>query len=104
VQGEVTEIRSAELRFTIEEAAALLKDRMGLDLSPADVEWAACLCSIGCSVRPGRWAAGAMRSATWPNGGLPAGRPDLSLFTYHPVDFRAGLGYPTVAKLGWRPS
>jgi len=37
VRGRVTEVRTAELRFTAEEAAAFLNRVMGLDLSPADV-------------------------------------------------------------------
>jgi LuxR family maltose regulon positive regulatory protein len=37
VQGQVTEIRSTDLRFSVEEATALLNERMGLDLSPVDV-------------------------------------------------------------------
>jgi LuxR family maltose regulon positive regulatory protein len=37
VQGEITEIRTAELSFTREEAAAFLNDLMDLGLSPGDV-------------------------------------------------------------------
>jgi LuxR family maltose regulon positive regulatory protein len=37
VQGEITEIRTPELRFTKEEAAVFLNDLMGLGLAPADV-------------------------------------------------------------------
>jgi LuxR family maltose regulon positive regulatory protein len=37
VHGELTEIRTAELRFSTEEVAAFLNNLMGLGLSPADV-------------------------------------------------------------------
>ena len=37
VQGEITEIRTPELRFTTEEAAAFLNDLMALGLSPGDI-------------------------------------------------------------------
>ena len=36
-RGELTELRAAELRFTSDEAAAFLKQVMGLDISPADI-------------------------------------------------------------------
>ena len=36
-QGELVEIRAADLRFTLDEAAAYLNDTMGLDLAAADV-------------------------------------------------------------------
>jgi LuxR family maltose regulon positive regulatory protein len=36
-RGELLEVRAAELRFTLAEAAALLNDLLELDLSPADV-------------------------------------------------------------------
>ena len=35
--GELTELRTPDLRFTAQEAAAFLKDTMGLDLSPENV-------------------------------------------------------------------
>jgi LuxR family transcriptional regulator, maltose regulon positive regulatory protein len=34
VQGDVNEVRTSQLRFTTQEAAAFLNDRMGFDLSP----------------------------------------------------------------------
>ncbi len=37
-RGELVEVRAADLRFTPEEAAAYLNDRMGLGLGEADVE------------------------------------------------------------------
>ncbi|MDQ3643536.1 MAG: AAA family ATPase, partial [Actinomycetota bacterium] len=37
-QGDLVEIRAAELRFTLEEATAYLNEVMGLELTPADVE------------------------------------------------------------------
>jgi LuxR family transcriptional regulator, maltose regulon positive regulatory protein len=36
-RGELVEIRAADLRFTLDEAAAYLNDVMGLELTPADV-------------------------------------------------------------------
>ena len=36
-RGELTELRAADLRFTSDEAAAFLKQMMGLDISPADI-------------------------------------------------------------------
>ncbi|MCI0832315.1 MAG: helix-turn-helix transcriptional regulator [Chloroflexi bacterium] len=36
-RGELTELRASNLRFTPDEAAAFLKEVMGLDLSPGDV-------------------------------------------------------------------
>jgi len=36
-QGELSEIRALDLRFTEEETAAFLKDLMGFDLSPEDI-------------------------------------------------------------------
>ena len=36
-QGELTEVRAADLRFTADETAAFLVDATGLDLAPADV-------------------------------------------------------------------
>ncbi len=36
-RGRLTELRAADLRFTVDEAAAFLNDAMGLDLSPSDV-------------------------------------------------------------------
>jgi LuxR family maltose regulon positive regulatory protein len=36
-QGQLTELRQPDLRFTIDEAAAFLNARVGLNLSPADV-------------------------------------------------------------------
>ena len=37
VRGEILEIRSQEMRFTLQEAATFLNDRMGLALSPQEV-------------------------------------------------------------------
>jgi LuxR family transcriptional regulator, maltose regulon positive regulatory protein len=58
-KGELVEIRVAELRFTREEAWALLNDAMGLQLAAEDVErlmertegWAAGLVLAGLSIR-----------------------------------------------------
>ncbi len=36
-RGELVEIRAVDLRFTLDEAAAYLKDMMGLDVTPGDV-------------------------------------------------------------------
>lgn len=36
-RGEILEVRSQEMRFTLEEAAEFLNDRMGLALSPEDI-------------------------------------------------------------------
>ena len=38
VRGELVEVRAADLRFTTDEAAAYLNDRMGLALGGADVD------------------------------------------------------------------
>jgi LuxR family transcriptional regulator, maltose regulon positive regulatory protein len=69
-RDQLLEIRSSELRFTVEEAAALLNDVLGLELRPADVAslqhrtegWAAALCLAALSLR-GRGDAGGFVAA-----------------------------------------
>ena len=75
VRDQVTEIKAADLRFTSEEAAAFLRDVMGLPLSAEDIAalevategWAAALQLAALSMRDRRDASGFVESFSGSN-------------------------------------
>ncbi|MCB8943071.1 MAG: LuxR family transcriptional regulator [Ardenticatenaceae bacterium] len=67
VRGQLTELRAADLRFTHDEAAAFLKQVMGLDLLPEDI--------AALEARTEGWVAGLQLAAL-----SMRGQPDISGF------------------------
>ena len=75
VRDQVTEIKAADLRFTFEEAAAFLRDVMGLSLSAEDIAaleeategWVAALQLAALSMRDRRDASGFVDSFSGSN-------------------------------------